>query len=98
MGNLAPVTEQFQHFLRNLKESFWGELYGKTRQAWKEFLVESRRERDRDRYMGLGWYERGEEAGRDYRNGFYERDFLTVFGRSGCESPGRGRRTFCPRA
>jgi len=31
------VTEQFQHFLEELKESFWGDVYAKTRQAWKKF-------------------------------------------------------------
>src|SRR5687767_11493834 len=24
---LTPVTEQYQHFVRDLKESFWGDLY-----------------------------------------------------------------------
>ncbi len=79
MGKLAPITEQFQHFVQDLKESFWGDLYGATREAWKKFLdAESLRERDR--YLGVGWYERTGEGRRDYRNGFYERDYTTVFG------------------
>jgi putative transposase len=79
MGKLAPITEQFQHFVEGLKESFWGDLYGATKEAWKKFLdAESMRERDR--YMGAGWYERTGEPREDYRNGFYERDYVTIFG------------------
>src|SRR2546425_259551 len=33
MRNVTPMTEQFQHFVREVKESFWGDLYGKTRQV-----------------------------------------------------------------
>ena len=38
MGKVTPFTEQFQHFLAELKDSFWGDLYGATRVAWKKFL------------------------------------------------------------
>jgi putative transposase len=79
MGKLAPITEQFQHFVEDLKESFWGDLYGKTKQAWKRFLDEESI-RERDRYMGSDWYERTGEPRQDYRNGFYERDYVTIFG------------------
>lgn len=79
MGKLAPITEQFQHFVENLQESFWGEVYGKTRQAWKQFLEEDS-QRQRDRWVGLDRYERGEGGEGEYRNGFYERDFVTIFG------------------
>jgi len=34
-----------------LQESFWGDLYGQTRQAWKKFF-ELESERLRDRYAG----------------------------------------------
>ena len=39
MAKIRPirVTEQFQHFLEDPKESFWGDLYGQTRQAWMRF-------------------------------------------------------------
>ena len=48
MAKVTPITEQFQHFVRDLKESFWGDLYGKTRLAWERLLEEeSRRLRDR---------------------------------------------------
>ena len=79
MAQITPITEQFQHFLADLKESFWGELYGQTQQAWKQIL-ELESERQRDRYSGWGRYERGAGGQRDYRNGYYERDFVTRFG------------------
>ena len=79
MGKLAPITEQFQHFVEDLQESFWGDLYGKTKETWKKFL-DAESIRERDRYMGAGWYERIGEPRQDYRNGFYERDYVTVLG------------------
>jgi putative transposase len=82
MAKITPirVTEQFEHFVRDLKESFWGDLYGHTRLAWKRFW-EAESIRERDSYMRTGWHERAEEGQRiDYRNGFYERDFVTRLG------------------
>jgi putative transposase len=74
------VTEQFQHFLEDLKESFWGDVYAKTRQAWTKFW-EAQSARERDSYLGVGWYDRVERGQRrDYRNGYYERDFVTRLG------------------
>ena len=78
MKRVVPMTEQFQHFLAEVKESFWGDLYGRTRTMWKEFF-EEQSQRDRDRYMGLGWHDRSTQRA-DYRNGFYERDWVTRFG------------------
>jgi len=49
MLKLAPATEQFQHFVSNLRESFWGDLNGRTREAWKKFF-EADSERQRDRF------------------------------------------------
>jgi hypothetical protein len=31
MRKLAPVTQQVQAFVEEVKESFWGDLYGKTK-------------------------------------------------------------------
>lgn len=78
MGNVTPITEQFQHFVEDLRESFWGDLNGRAQAAMKQFLEEESR-RQRDRYLCREAYERG-EGGRDYRNGYYERDFVTRFG------------------
>jgi putative transposase len=79
MTKLAPATEQYQHFLSNLRDSFWGDVYGTTRLAWKKFW-ELDSERQRDRFAVVDAYERNDEQRRDYRNGYYERDFVTVLG------------------
>ena len=79
MAKITTITEHFQHFMADLKESFWGDLYGQTKQVWKQFLDEQS-QRLRDLYCGWGHYERGHALKRDYRNGFYERDFVTRFG------------------
>jgi transposase-like protein len=71
------MTEQFQHFLLEVKENFWGELYGRTALAWKG-LLEELSWKERDRYLGVKEYERTGE--REYRNGFYERRFGTLMG------------------
>ena len=79
MAKVTSISEHYQHFLRESKESFWGDLYGQTRLAWKGFF-ELQSERERDRYSGAGRYEREAQTRKDYRNGYYERDFLTRFG------------------
>src|SRR4030095_16756721 len=43
-------------------------------------FFEADSERQRDGYLGWGWYQRSEEPERDYRNGYYERDYVTRFG------------------
>jgi putative transposase len=79
MKKLTPVTEQFQHFVEQVKESFWGDVYEEGKQAVKE-LLEADSERQRQRYLMTESYERTGIAERDYRNGSYERDLVTRFG------------------
>ena len=79
MAKITPITEHFQHFLADMKESFWGDVYGQTKLAWQGFL-ELESQRQRDRFSGWGRYERGPGQRRDYRNGYYERDFVTRLG------------------
>ena len=79
MAKLAPITEQFQHFVQELKESFWGDLQARAMEGLKKFL-EGESLREREQYLGAGWYERTEQPRRDYRNGVYERDNVTPFG------------------
>ena len=79
MAKVTPITEQFQHFVQDLKESFWGEVYGQTRGLWKKFLEEES-QRQQASYLGLGRHERAEEERKDYRNGFYQRDLVTRLG------------------
>ena len=79
MGKIVSITEHFQHFLTDLKESFWGDLEAKTKLAWKQFL-EAESGRMRDRFAVLDSHQRGQRVAGGYRNGYYERDFVTRFG------------------
>ncbi|MFL6449167.1 MAG: transposase [Bryobacteraceae bacterium] len=55
-------------------------VYGQTRLAWKRFW-EAESIRERDSYMRTGWHDRVDSGERiDYRNGSYERDFVTRLG------------------
>ena len=38
MAKVIPISEQSQHLLQEMKESFWGDLYGQTRPAWKQYF------------------------------------------------------------
>jgi transposase-like protein len=90
MTKLPRNSEQFQHFLSDLRDQFWGDLQQHTRSALKKFL-DGWSERERDQFVGLRRYERyeatedgrhqgKEHGGREYRNGYYERDWVTRFG------------------
>ena len=78
MAKVTEITEHFQHFVSELQDSFWGDMYGRTRVAWRQFWnTESLRARDQ--WMELDPYQRSDGA-REYRNGFYERDYVTRMG------------------
>jgi putative transposase len=79
MAKVIPINERFQCFVEELQESFWGDLYGQTRLAWKKFF-ELESERLRDRYAGWPQHGRGARKPGRYRNGYYVRGFATVFG------------------
>lgn len=96
MAKVTPITEQFQHFVQDLKESFWGEVYGKTKLAWQQFWEEESR-RQRDRYVGTESYQRASEKRRSYRNGFYGRDFVTRLGTLRVRVARSRDRSFLPR-
>lgn len=96
MAKVTPISEQFQHWLKDLKESFWGDLYGQTKLAWKKFF-EADSARQRDLYCGAGWHERREETEPDYRNGYYERDFVTRLGTLRLRIARTRRKNFLPR-
>ena len=95
MAKIIPITEHFQHFLAEMKDSFWGDLYGQTRRAWQQFF-ELQSERERDRFSGGGRYERRRGKRRVYRNGYYERDFVTRFGTIRLRIARTGERSFLP--
>jgi len=53
MAKIIPITEHFQHFLAEMKESFWGDVYGQARHAWQQFF-ELQSERQWGPVLGLG--------------------------------------------
>src|SRR5207253_8267463 len=54
-------------------------------------------ERQRDRYSGWGRYERRRGRRRVYRNGYYERDFVTRFGTIRLRVARTREKSFLPR-
>ena len=74
-------TQRFEWFVRDLQESFWGDFQGRTRETLQK-LLEADSEQQMADYLGLKWHERpAGEAGRiDYRNGHYEREYVTPLG------------------
>ncbi len=91
------TTARFQEFVRDLQESFWGDFQGKTREVLKR-LLESDAEQQMADYLGLKWHERAQPAQRvDYRNGFYERDYVTPLGVLRLRIPRTRQRSFLPR-
>ena len=83
MAKLQRNSEQIQHYFEDLKEQFWGDANQLAKNALKRFL-DDWSERERDQFVGLRRYERYErydpDECPDYRNGYYERDWVTVFG------------------
>src|SRR2546422_4263019 len=96
MAKIIPISEHFQHFLAEMKESCRGDLYGQTKLAWQPFF-ELQPERQRDRYSGWGRYERRRGRRRVYRNGYYERDFVTRFGTIRLRVARTREKSFLPR-
>src|SRR5260370_4838942 len=90
-------TQRFQAFVQDLQESFWGDFQGQTREMLKK-LLETDAEQQMADYLGLQWHERARPAERlDYRNGFYERDYVTPMGIVRLRIPRTRQRSFLPR-
>src|SRR3989442_15910035 len=87
MAKIIPISEHFQHFLAEMKESFWGDLYGQTKLAWQRFFE----------LQSGGRYERRRGRRRVYRNGYYERDFVTRFGTIRLRVARTREKSFLPR-
>jgi putative transposase len=91
------TTLRFQSFMQDLQESFWGDFQGRTREVLKK-LLESDAEQQMADYLGLKWHERAGAAERvDYRNGFYQRDYVTPLGMIRLAIPRTRQRSFLPR-
>jgi putative transposase len=95
-NKLTPITEQYQHFVQELKESFWGDLYREGQQALKQ-LLEAESERERQRYLMRDAYERKPDT-QDYRNGSYERDVVTRLGTIRFRVARTRQKAFLPKA
>lgn len=90
-------TARFAGFVQDLQESFWGDFQGQTRQVLKR-LLEADAEQRMAEYLGLRWHERANPEERvDYRNGFYERDYVTPLGVLRLRIPRSRQRSFLPR-
>jgi len=94
MKTVAPMTEQFQHFVRDLKESFWGDLYGQARRKLEEAL---NGESVRLREEAVDCEPRKQTpTRRGQRNGFYFRDFVSRFGTLRLKVARTRERSFLP--
>lgn len=91
-------TSRFQGFVQELQESFWGDVQGRTRELLKK-LLEADAEQQMEQWLGLKWHQRVEKPAErgDYRNGFYERRFVTVLGPLVIRVPRTRLRSFLPR-
>ena len=90
-------TQRFAAFVQNLQESFWGDFQGQTRQKLQEVLEKDAEQQMAD-YLGLKWHERAEPSERvDYRNGFYQRSYVTALGVIELRIPRTRLRSFLPR-
>ena len=90
-------TEQFQHFVENLKDSFRGDLQGQTRRAL-EAILKADSEQQMEKHIGLKWHERPAEGERriDYRNGCYVRNYVTPVGTIQVQVSRTRQRSFLP--
>jgi transposase-like protein len=88
------MTEEFQHFVADLKETFWGDVYGKAKGVLERFLEEASA-RQRDQYVrSEPWKQAPERRGQ--RNGFYFRDFVTRLGTLRLKIARTRERSFLP--
>ena len=88
---------RFEMFVQDLQKSFWGDFQGRTRETLKR-LLEADADQRMAEYLGLRWHERVRAEERvDYRNGFYERDYVTPLGVIRLRIPRTRQRSFLPR-
>jgi hypothetical protein len=79
---LKNSTQRFEVFVQDLLESFWGDFEGRIREALVRLLEANSAQRMAE-HLGLKWHERaaGEGWRIDYRNGFYEREYVALLGK-----------------
>jgi putative transposase len=91
------TTQRFAAFVQDVQESFWGDFQGRTRETLKK-LLEADSEQQMEEHLGLRWHERATGQERiDYRNGFYQRRYVTPWGVIGLRVSRTRLRSFLPR-
>jgi putative transposase len=91
------TTQRFAAFVQDVQESFWGDFQGRTRETLKK-LLEADSEQQMQEHLGLRWHERATGQERiDYRNGFYQRRYVTPWGVIGLRVSRTRLRSFLPR-
>lgn len=91
-------TEQFQHFVQDLQESFWGNVQERTRKVVED-MMRADSEQQMEEYLGLKWHERPAEGKTriDYRNGSYVRGYVVPLGPLRVPVCRTRQRSFLPR-
>ena len=99
MAKITPIriTEQFEHFVADLKESFWGDVCGNARICLQRWLEQDSLDQ-RDEYLRQEPEERAAGERKRYRNGFYKRDWVTRFGTLRLKIARTRDKNFLPRA
>ena len=85
MAKVTPITEHFQHFVSELKESFWGDLPGQVQRGMCRFF-ELLSRRQRDRYLVSPQHSLPRPHA-NYGNGYHERAFSARLGTPGARIP-----------
>ena len=97
MAKIIPISEHYQHFLAERKETFWGDLYGHPKLAWKRAL-EAGRSGSVTVLRRPSSTNGGAQRRQPYRNGYYERDFVTRLGTIRLRIARTRGKSFLPRA
>ena len=95
MAKVTPITEQFQNFVSELKESFWGDLQGQVQQSMRR-LFELLTERQRDLYMVEPAAPPAEGAAAIIATATTSATSSPASGRCGCASPAPASEGFLP--
>jgi Transposase, Mutator family len=90
MGKIIPIAEHYQHFLKEMQDSFGGDLYGRTKRLWKERW-------QWDRYAVRQVNKQRSGRHQPNRNGYYERDFMTRLGTIPAAHCAHRGKSFLPR-
>ena len=97
MAKIIPITEQYQHFLAEMKETILGRPVRPHPAGVEARALEAESEWERDRFAAREFYQRRAQRRQPYRNGYYERDFVTRLGTirlPHCSYS--GKKVFCP--